>query len=183
MTFTQSPSVSNNPKIPTYYLIFAVPQYYVEFIFIAVSCFHIWSLNTPLSSKGHTGYLSQNSMCGHWGRSAVQCRMFWGAGRPWLSSPPPPPVLTTLQPAIFFSLFNLQWNLQVHCKSVGDCYAPHQKVQKRAVHKVHMHTYSATLLIVNVCNMKSVRVQCSWLVTTTHYLRWTKEMLYSAVRH
>ena len=29
MAFTQSPSLSNNPKIPTYYLIFAVISYNV----------------------------------------------------------------------------------------------------------------------------------------------------------
>ena len=29
MAFTQSPSLSNNPKIPTYYLIFAVIKIYI----------------------------------------------------------------------------------------------------------------------------------------------------------
>ena len=38
MAFTQSPSLSNNPKIPTYYLIFAVAVSYMMMNMIQMHC-------------------------------------------------------------------------------------------------------------------------------------------------
>ena len=132
MTFTQSPSVSNNPKIPTYYLIFAVPQYNVEFIFIAVSCFHIWSLNTPpFLKRSYRLFVPEfNVWALRTQYSAVQDVLRCGAP---LAFPSPSssscPHNTAACNLLQSALSNVQWNLQVHCKSVG----------RSAVHKGHMH--------------------------------------------
>ena len=122
-----------------------------------VFTFDLWT--SPLSSKGHTGYLSQNLMYEHWGRSAVQCRMFWGAGRPWLSSP----VLTTLQPAIFFSL---------HCPMCNETCKRTANLLETAMHRAKKYKEAqynvqcCTVCMYNVhtyiqCNIVNFRLQYS----------------------